>query len=534
MRLLPRSLPHRVTLVVVLSFFVLSAAGAVVMLTTFRGHLEGQVRDDDVELLDRQLAIIDDLQMIVDNLSPELASEWATPEELTEVLRQALTIIPDDGTLISVVDAETGEVYTTSAVAFDALKSSFDVDTNRKDLESITTGLATLERAIEDLDTESAAPAVGALIKLRTTLLGDLVAMTDEQIDTMLEANSTFAGSLFGVAGGPSDLDGVPVIRTVRNTELEGIRLQVVAESSAAGVEDAVGPLRTLLWFVVPLLTLLVGAIAWLTTRRSLRPVESITRQVREVTTDDLSERVPVPDTRDEIEDLATTMNTMLTRLEEGQDNQRRFFADASHELRTPLATIAAELDVAAAIGDKNDWQRSAEVIGVEQRRLSALVDDLFFLARLRENPQGRRTEVDLDDIVREHVTRSWPVPVSAAQVHPVRMQGEPRQLDRLVQNAVANAARHAATRVTISLERRNGTATLTVEDDGAGIPVSDRERVFERFTRLEEARERDAGGAGLGLAMIREVAEAHGGTAAIDESALGGVLLTATFQAES
>ena len=230
--------------------------------------------------------------------------------------------------------------------------------------------------------------------------------------------------------------------------------------------------------------------------------------------------RVPVPNTDDEVARLARTMNGMLDRLERASSRQRAFVSDASHELRSPVSTIRAELEVASADADHADWPGVAQRTLGETERLSRLVDDLLALARLDE-AQGppTRNPVDLDDLILEEGLRTHRVPVRTTGVSAGRVAGDARQLTQVVRNLVDNAQRHAATQVAISLQREGDELILVVDDDGPGIPDSEREHIFDRFTRLDEARGRADGGAGLGLAVVRRVVEHHGGTVFVVDS---------------
>jgi signal transduction histidine kinase len=221
-------------------------------------------------------------------------------------------------------------------------------------------------------------------------------------------------------------------------------------------------------------------------------------------------------------------MNTMLGRLETASTRQRQFVSDASHELRSPVAAIRADLEVALAEGDRADWPSVATAVLAEESRLEALLADLLILAAGDEAPPPPDgATVDLAALARAEAERSHTVPVTVAGDVTATVPGSREQLARVVTNLVDNAARHARSRVTIAVavaaSPAGDRARLTVDDDGPGVPVADRERVFERFTRLDDARARDGGGAGLGLAVVRSIAERHRGTAHIEAGPLGG-----------
>ncbi|MEV5593680.1 ATP-binding protein [Streptomyces sp. NPDC052496] len=263
----------------------------------------------------------------------------------------------------------------------------------------------------------------------------------------------------------------------------------------------------------VPAAALIVAATAWITTRRSLKPVEAIRAQVADITdTTDLHRRVPVPVARDRIRALAETTNTTLNHLEEAAERQRRFVADASHELRSPLTALHTQLEVALAHPEHltdavHDALKATD-------RLRRVTDDLLYLART-DTPELRDV-VDLVEIAHElaheYGHRGLPVVLGPfPEEAPAR--GDALQLHRLLRNLLDNAHRHATARVTLTITPDADGWDLSVHNDGTPLAPQDLERVFERFTRLDEARARDTGGSGLGLAIARDIAHRHHGT---------------------
>ncbi|MDR6172110.1 HAMP domain-containing sensor histidine kinase [Curtobacterium sp. SORGH_AS_0776] len=296
--------------------------------------------------------------------------------------------------------------------------------------------------------------------------------------------------------------------------------------------DAAVGAAVALLSAGVPVLVLVMGAVTWVVTGRSLRPVERMRTEVETIRAARPDARVAVPDTGDEIARLAATMNTMLDRLDRSAAGQRRFVSDASHELRSPIATIRQHAEVAAAHPDRADVVELSEVVRSEALRLQDLVTGLLELSRLDEGDVGVRRPVDLDDLALDAVARArgrlgrssdGSIRVEGSGIGPARVLGDERLLAAVVRNLVDNAVRHAEGRVVVALAEQDGRAVLTVDDDGAGIAPADRERVFERLVRLDEARSRDAGGAGLGLAIVQDAVRAHGGDVVVTDSPLGG-----------
>lgn len=304
-------------------------------------------------------------------------------------------------------------------------------------------------------------------------------------------------------------------------------RFTVLVARSLEPAEETAAAVVALLAGGLPVLVLLVGATTWVVTGRALRPVEAIRREVTAITSAQLGRRVPEPSGDDEVARLARTMNEMLARLESSRDRQRRFVSDAGHELRSPIATIRHELETLLARPDGVDIVVIATGLLAEDLRMQGLVEDLLVLARSDEGTlsQNRRA-VDVDDLVLAEAARlrgRGLVAVDASGVSAGQVLGDRAQLGRVVRNLVDNAERHATSAVALSVVDSDGRVLFAVADDGPGIPAADRARVFERFTRLDDARARGTGGYGLGLAIVRDVVAAHGGTATIQESATGG-----------
>jgi signal transduction histidine kinase len=280
--------------------------------------------------------------------------------------------------------------------------------------------------------------------------------------------------------------------------------------------------IETVAVFLLAGTPVLLGSVAvavWMLVGRALRSVESIRSTVAEIDSHRLTDRVAVPPTRDEIAALAATMNTMLDRLQVSDAAQRAFVSDASHELRSPLATLtsAGELAVTATP------ERQAallETMNLEIARMRGLVDSLMTLARADTQAlAAQRSEVDLDDLLGEELRRlrvTGGVRAVVEMAAPARVLGDQQSLGQALRNVVDNAVRHARTTVRLVLTVTATDAIVWVDNDGPTIPVEDRERVFERFVRLDEARTRDAGGSGLGLAISRAALRAHGGDARV------------------
>ena len=281
-----------------------------------------------------------------------------------------------------------------------------------------------------------------------------------------------------------------------------------------------------------PLLLIAVGVATWLAVGNSLSSVRSIRTRVEDISVADLSERVPVPPAKDEIRRLALTMNHMLADLDHAMSSQRQFVADASHELRSPVAALQTTLEVAQRTGAGLS-PADLDSVTDDVHRLGQLVSDLLLLARMADTPGGlREVDVDLDDVVRAQAARLRDASDLQVQVRadPARVLGDPGQLTRAVANLAENAARFARQQVLLTVTTAGDRAVVRVEDDGPGIPEDRRQEVFDRFVRLDEHRARDDGGAGLGLAIVREIVQRHGGEVELHDSDLGGAQVVMRF----
>ncbi len=286
-------------------------------------------------------------------------------------------------------------------------------------------------------------------------------------------------------------------------------------------IEDSARALVSALTVAIPLVAVLMAGLVWWLVGRTLRPVEAIRAEVADIGGSDLHRRVPEPPGGDEIAGLARTMNEMLDRLDEAARRQQRFVADASHELRGPLTRIRSELEVDLAYPEGADLAATHRSMLEEADGLQRLVADLLALARSDAGALVTpRDPVALDDVARrvaaELPTRDG-VRVDVAAAAPVEVAGDADQLARAIRNIAENAVRHASSVVTMAVASDGGDAVLSVEDDGPGIPPDERERVFERFARLDESRTGATGGAGLGLAIARDIATGHGGTLTVE-----------------
>ncbi|MFC6085545.1 sensor histidine kinase [Sphaerisporangium aureirubrum] len=267
------------------------------------------------------------------------------------------------------------------------------------------------------------------------------------------------------------------------------------------------------------------------TVTRSLRPVDAIRARLDHIRGTDLSHRVPIPAPRDEIHRLARSVNETLERLEDAIEQQRRFCSDASHELRTPLTAIRTQIEVALLASDDVDLIRLCDDVLPSVERLQSIASDLLTLTRLDAGTPGEREQVDLTGLIAMELSSHQLNRKVVRDLAPgVIITGDGARLRQLVCNLLQNAQRYASSTVTVTLRLApaagqgfpGGFAELEVLDDGSGIAADQRETVFRRFTRLDTARSRGAGGIGLGLPIARQIAESHGGALTIQDSDRG------------
>jgi len=413
--------------------------------------------------------------------------------------------------------------------------------------------IAALRRTMVDELTEAAraqaADVVGQLEAGRPPVLD--VAGADEQlIQVMTPAGAVVAASpnmtgrpaVVRLAPGQSarvvtPLDDDEFVAVAEGAQTsDGPRIVLVARA-LVDVLDTTTVITRLLVIGLPLMVAVVALTTWFAVGRALAPVEAIRCEVDAISAAQLHRRVPRPKADDEIGRLAATMNRMLERLESARNSQRRFVSDASHELRSPITTIRQHAEVALAHPDRVTAAELAEVVLAEQQRMHRLVEDLLLLARVDEHVPLTRAAVDLDDLAFEegHRLRSATSKrVDTSGVNAVRVQGDADALRRMLRNVGENAVRHASSRVDVTLVERGEEVVLTIDDDGPGIPATERARVLQRFVRLDDARSRNEGGSGLGFSIVDEVVRAHGGSMSIEQSPLGGARIVITLPVQA
>jgi signal transduction histidine kinase len=324
-------------------------------------------------------------------------------------------------------------------------------------------------------------------------------------------------GSRIGLVGG-----GARVVMVTAGPPTDPVR--VLVARSTNDLSQGVHILRLALVVTFPLLIALLAVVLWRALGAVLHPVDALRAGAEEITGGTREGRLPVPESRDEIHRLAVTLNGMLHRLESARVRQRAFVADAAHELRSPLTNMRTELEVSQRLPD-TDWQALSHDLLTDVDRLSRLVDDLLLLARA-DDGGGRAISapfrsVDLGSLVGDVADR-YPSVTYVRPSAPMEVTGEPDALGRVVANLLDNAVRHAKSQVRVTVTAHGTYRLISVTDDGPGIPAADRERVFDRFTRLDDARARDAGGSGLGLAIVRELVRRHGGTVGLADAGPG------------
>ncbi|MFI7127926.1 sensor histidine kinase [Nonomuraea sp. NPDC050153] len=334
-----------------------------------------------------------------------------------------------------------------------------------------------------------------------------------------------------------ADVEVCPKNGDGRCLRLTAVRLSPAPASPvvyAGRMVSPMAPSRTLqaLWIaLVALLILLATAATWKLTSRMLGPIQIMRVQLAAINVNDLSTRIPQPPGHGEISQLAHTINHTLGRLEQAKSSteealqrQRQFASDASHELRTPLAGLRVRLEEAQMHPLDTDLP---DLIGhalEDLDRVQAIMTDLLLLARLGATAPRATQHVDLTSLIRtEAGRRTDRHPTALDLADRVVVDAVPGQIARVLTNLLDNAQRHATGQVRVRLRHSATHAELAVSDDGDGVPPADRERIFQRFVRLDAARSRDRGGTGLGLAIARDIATAHHGTLHVEQAAIGG-----------
>ena len=336
------------------------------------------------------------------------------------------------------------------------------------------------------------------------------------------ELAKALTGERISIPGARAGLSGTMRAIAVQAGRRSASRSIIVAVP-VNDVEQSQRVLRVTLLFAYAPLVVVMALIAWRVIGSTLKPVETLRSGAARISGSDQDERLAVPESADEIRALALTLNDMLDRLAAARGRQRAFVADAAHELRSPLTSMRTQLEVAKHLGEGGELVTD---LLADVARLSTLVEDLLLLARAGSdtNPPPVRESVDVRALLIATGDRyaGARVPVSIADGPVVYANVSPEELRRVLANLVDNAVRHASSNVALSVRAEGGGAVLTVVDDGPGIPADQRERVFERFARLDDARDRDAGGTGLGLPIVRELLRRSDGSISLRDNPSG------------
>ncbi|MGI9622956.1 MAG: ATP-binding protein, partial [Acidimicrobiales bacterium] len=389
------------------------------------------------------------------------------------------------------------------------------------------------ESIVAIVDADAIVVAQGGTYLLVDPLDGAVAGSTRTATVRLQEVSEQGAGREEGdeETGGDEEVETSKIVYSVAGA---GDGTLVVVGAELEVVDRTVAEVRNLLLVGLPFLLLAVGGITWRATGRTLRPVEDIRMTAAEIGDGPIEERIPVPDTRDEVARLAATMNQMLDRIAAGQRAQRQFTSDASHELKSPVANLRALAET--AVVEDPDWPATRRRLIDESERLAAIVDDLLFMAVTDEQSvTGDRTLVHLDDLLFDEagvLAATTALRVDIDSVGPCDVVGVPNELKRLVRNLASNAGRHAQGVVRLTSSVDGGQAVLEVGDDGPGVPPGERALVFGRFSRSQSARDRSSGGTGLGLAIVAAIADRHDGSVDVTESRDGGALFTVRLPA--
>jgi two-component system OmpR family sensor kinase len=310
-------------------------------------------------------------------------------------------------------------------------------------------------------------------------------------------------------------------VQRITNTQ-HGVDFIVVAGGSLEPTDEELESLRGILLYVVPLSLVIAGIGGWFLAGRSLAPVVSMGNRARKIGVENLSERLPIANPRDELGLLAGTFNELLGRLEGSLVQQRQFMADASHELRTPvtIARTAASVALQQPEREEAEYREALEIIEQETTRLSRIVDDMFTLTRADAGnypvrQQAMYLDEVVDDVVRKARVVATPrgVTITCETEHPAPLTADEDLIRRLLINVIDNAIRYSPTggAVRVALDRTPDGYAVSITDQGPGIAAEVQPRIFERFYRVDAARTHD-GGAGLGRALARWIAREHGG----------------------
>ncbi len=387
-----------------------------------------------------------------------------------------------------------------------------DLDRQTRTESTTLAGLVATAQLTSPLPLPAGSPLLAQVVTVDRTVLA--ASRSASLVLPLVDGPGSGSGSrTFTIDDDP--YGAVPLRIRVQKATLSGQPVEIIVAAPLGDVQDALRALKIVLLVVLPLLVIGIGALEWVVIGLTLRPVDRLRAAAAELAVEatsgrrDQGARLPVGAGSDEITRLAETLNLLLSRLQLSLNRQREFIADAAHELRSPLASMRVQLDVAQTHPQLLSAQQLAAELSDELGRMTRLADDLLLLGRLDSGGPGPFERIDLGQL-------------AGTAGPPIMVAGNRDALVRLLLNVTTNAHEHAD-HVAVSIQIEGRFAVLDVDDDGPGIPPGDRDRVFDRWTRLDSARDRTSGGSGLGLAIARDIATAHGGTVSITDSPLGG-----------
>ncbi len=368
-----------------------------------------------------------------------------------------------------------------------------------------------------------------------------------EPANRILTPGSTFLPVPGNAA--PTFLDGESFIVVAGDTAFGGVSAPITGPGAAqfataftpsGGLDQAVAALTKAFWIGGPVLVLLLAGASWFLAGRALQPVAAIVERTRRISTSSPHERVPIPPGRNELSELASTMNQMLDRIETGTDRQRQFISDASHELRTPLTALMGDVEIALTHPAEVPWPETAERVLQQGERLESLVANLLEAATQAEEPGMQvapAESVNLHSLAQSEIellqgslNPEVSITLSAFDGHHL-VSGDPTSLSSAIRNLLSNANRHARSSINVAVNLDEcAQVVLIVDDDGPGVKPQHRKVIYERFSRLDEARVVDSGGSGLGLAIVRSIADRHSGRSWVEENPGGGARFVLAF----
>jgi len=427
-----------------------------------------------------------------------------------------------------------GGVLALSLIAFALViyYAAGNIFRERQDESLRSTAQTVASAYIEEFGEAHSLSKAGEIVLAEITFPNRYVQLTDST-GKPIATSANFSGSAIAI---PASVFADARARGFSEVTVNGLRVTVVPLSSGQTVgyaavaeplsviEDGLRELRRDLFAGATLVLLLASGGGYFLARKSLAPIASMNSQTQRISAENLSARLDVTNSRDELGRLATTINDLLARLENSFKEQQRFIADASHELRTPLAVLRGETEVALSkTRTIEEYQQSLSLIQDEAERLSRIVEDLFILARQPINTRAalNKERVSLNDAVRDCARAAQVLAMQKgvrlkfeSDSPSIALNGDEELIRRMILNLLDNAVKYtpAGGEISLALVRQNGNAEIVVRDTGMGIPEAAQPRVFDRFYRVDKARARAMGGAGLGLSIAQWIVEVHGG----------------------